>query len=304
MTAFKLATTGLIALGIILSGPLACPVGAQDKEPPLGNVGDEDDPGLVQIRKARAAERSRLSAVNATYDFSKKTHGGGRRIAAAVPKPVEEAPPPEVSAPESTAATAAPGAGGLSINEENELNANPQIKAALYQVRVMQARGLYLGTIPQLEAIIRRFLAYALLQSGEPEAAVKQLNTYIKAFKPTAFDEFLLGSAYNAVGDYDGAKAAFKDGLVIAPEADYIRGELIKVLLAIYDYDAALAVCKERILKTNDPRTRQYYRRMYDQVSVAKRNSDFYMPSTPGGEGTKAPAATPAPSVTPEGIHG
>jgi predicted Zn-dependent protease len=262
MTALKPAL-GLIILSLLMSGTFSAVVLAQSSQPPLGNVTDEDDPGLAQILQQEKEEQDRVNQINHTYDFSKTEKGEKRGAAAA----------------------ASGDTSGASLSEIDELSAKPWLKTALETVRGELYKGDWINAINQLEAIVRkdpasitarRFLAYAYLRSGSADTAIRQLKDYTKTAGTTAADDYLLGDAYNTIGDLENARDAFKGAITKEPNMDSARSALVKVLISLYDYDAALAVCRDRLSQTKDLRTQAYYKQLADSIVAQKRQNSVF----------------------------
>ncbi|HEY9773895.1 MAG TPA: tetratricopeptide repeat protein [Planktothrix sp.] len=273
MTAFKSFTHGLIAFGILVSSSMINQALAdQGPQPPLGNVSDEDDPGLAQIQQRLKDEQSRLSAANQTYEYKKGTTGSSTSTAT------------------STVSSSVSG----SVSEIDELNANPQLKAALAGVRAQLIRGDWTAAVATLEGLIRRnpsgitarrFYAYALYRMGNPESAIRQILAYTKVVPATAVDDYVLGTAYKAMGDTEGARDAFRDAIAKDPCMDSARTELVKTLVSLYAYDSAMTVITDAykidIDKHRGTAEDDYWYKLAVRVEAAKKSNSVTLPYMP-----------------------
>jgi tetratricopeptide (TPR) repeat protein len=112
----------------------------------------------------------------------------------------------------------------------------------------------------------RRYLAYALVKTGTPDLAMKQLSLVAKMTTPTAFDLYLYGEAYFTAGDYRHALDSFQKCLALVPYFDAARGGVIKSLALQGEFNQATNECLTGLSKAKDPAAKKYYQAMLTRV--------------------------------------
>lgn len=112
----------------------------------------------------------------------------------------------------------------------------------------------------------RRYLAYALVKTGTPDLAMKQLYLVRRMTTPTAFDLYLYGEAYFTAGDYRHALESFQKCLALVPYFDAARGGVIKSLALQGEFNQATNECLTGLSKAKDPAAKKYYQAMFTRV--------------------------------------
>lgn len=112
----------------------------------------------------------------------------------------------------------------------------------------------------------RRYLAYALVKSGDPKDAIAQLNAIVKKIKPTYFEWCTFGEAYLEAGAVDQAKSCFETALKQSPRCDCARSGLIRANVKNNDLQAALDLAAEGMKSARDQELYDYYKGLYRVV--------------------------------------
>jgi tetratricopeptide (TPR) repeat protein len=128
----------------------------------------------------------------------------------------------------------------------------------------------------------RRYLAYALVKSGTPELAMKQLSLVGKMTTPTAFDLYLYGEAYFSAGDYKHSLESFQKCLALVPDFDAARGGMIKSLALQGEFSQASNECLTGLSHAKDGAAKKYYQAMLKrvkEVALLPVQSPYMVPS-------------------------
>ena len=120
--------------------------------------------------------------------------------------------------------------------------------------------------IDPTSVLARRYLAHALLRSGQGAKAALQFEQLLKDEHPDAADESALGDAYINSGNPNKALTAYKAALKIDPNLESARGGLIHSYLSLGRTDEAVAMCKEVLGTSKTPETRKYYQSLLDDL--------------------------------------
>jgi hypothetical protein len=140
-------------------------------------------------------------------------------------------------------------------------------------------KGNYLDAVQTLcQAVIldrddvsaRRYLALALIKADNADRALEQMGLVGRLTQPTAFDFFIYGEAYFALGKYKEAQESYRKSLERDPTSDTARAGVIKSLVGALEWDKAIAECQRciKLAKTKDQKT--YFQTMLKKVKDAK----------------------------------
>lgn len=119
----------------------------------------------------------------------------------------------------------------------------------------------------------RRYLAFALVKSGEPRQAIEQLNTITKSIKPTYFEWCTYGEAYLSSGGLDQAESCYKEALKATPKNDYAKSGLIRVSMKGGNFDQALELAEEGMKRSRGNDTYNYFKNLYMSAHLAQSRS-------------------------------
>lgn len=144
-----------------------------------------------------------------------------------------------------------------------------QLSSGEYSPAVKTLCGAVIADRDSLTA--RRYLAFALVQTGNPTGAIQQLQLVTRLVRPTAFDCYAYGEAYLHAGDYRLAEDSFKDALTLKPQLDAARGGLARTLALTGRFDDAIKLCQEGYWQSvRDQRLASYYRMLYQTIKGAQ----------------------------------
>ncbi len=127
----------------------------------------------------------------------------------------------------------------------------------------------------------RRYLAFALIKSGEPRQAIDQLNIISKTTKPTYFEWCTYGEAYLSSGGLDQAESCYKEALKTTPKNDYAKSGLIRVSIKGGNYDQALELAEEGMKGAKGNDTYNYFKNLYITAHAAQSRSGAPSHSSP-----------------------
>ena len=117
----------------------------------------------------------------------------------------------------------------------------------------------------------RRYLAFSLIQTGELKQAIIQLQFTESLKKKTAFDSFLLGTAYELGAQSKDAVVYFMDAVQADPGNDFYRLKAIDTLRGLALYAKASALSQTGVqLATSEEIKQKYYTRMNQIVSAER----------------------------------
>jgi len=139
----------------------------------------------------------------------------------------------------------------------------------------------------------KRYLCYALLQTGDFNAAVEQLKILAQNSQPEAIDFYLLGEGHLQMGWIDIAELDFRKALSLKPNMKAAQVGLIKVMVCNANYDDALKLCSACIKdisltdtnNTNATQLSAYFKHLYGRIKMAQENSPTFGPGSGGGGG-------------------
>lgn len=139
-------------------------------------------------------------------------------------------------------------------------------------------KGYFNGAVSTLSAAVkndpdsitaRRYLAYALVKSGNSLGAIDQLNAITKLVKPTYFEWCTYGEAYLKANALDQAASCYKAAISLAPKADYAKSGLIRVSMQGKKYEEAMNLAKDCMKEAANPEIYEYYKKLYAGVLAA-----------------------------------
>jgi len=180
--------------------------------------------------------------------------------------------------------------------ESAKSETSPLVKRGYGQICL----GLYKPAIESLTKAVnlnkadrtaKRYLCYALLQTGDFQAAVEQLKVLGQNSKPEAIDFYLLGEGHLQMGWIDVAELDFRKALSLKPNMKAAQVGLIKVMVCNANYDDALKLCSACIKdvsptsadtsNANATQLSTYFKQLYGRIRIAQENSPTF---TPGQE--------------------
>jgi len=181
-------------------------------------------------------------------------------------------------------------------------------------------KGAYMDAVQSLcQAVIldrddvsaRRYLALSLIKIDNADRALEQMGLVGRLTPPTAFDYFIYGEAYFALGKYKEAEDAYLTSVALEKDpqqADTARSGVIKCLVDALEWDKATAECQKFLKQAKTKEQKAYFQTMLKKIKEAKagpppEKEDETPPSVPAPAPSPAPAptqsATTAPSTTP-----
>jgi tetratricopeptide (TPR) repeat protein len=132
----------------------------------------------------------------------------------------------------------------------------------------------------------KRYLCYALLQTGDFNAAVGQLKFLSQNKQPEAIDFYLLGEGHLQMGWIDVAELDFRKALSLKPSMKAAQVGLIKVMVCNANYEDALKLCSTCIKElsladtsnANEAQLSAYFKHLYGRIKAAQDNSPTFAP--------------------------
>jgi tetratricopeptide (TPR) repeat protein len=116
----------------------------------------------------------------------------------------------------------------------------------------------------------RRYLAYALIQTGHAQEALAQMMTVSKLVPPNAFDFYLFAASYYAAGGVKEARDCYNEALRQNPGYDAARAGLVKTLAHEHNFEEALSNVQQGLQLTKDEAVKKYYTSLGKAVSEAQ----------------------------------
>jgi tetratricopeptide (TPR) repeat protein len=161
-------------------------------------------------------------------------------------------------------------------------------------------KGAYIEAVQSLcQAVIldrddvsaRRYLALALIKADNADRALEQMGLVGRLTPPSAFDYYIYGEAYLAVGKYKEAEEAYRKSLEKDPLSDTARAGVIKSLVDALEWDKAVAECQKYLKQAKTKEQKAYFQTMLKKVKEAKAG--------PPLDNEQAPPIVPAPTPSP-----
>jgi tetratricopeptide (TPR) repeat protein len=137
----------------------------------------------------------------------------------------------------------------------------------------------------------RRYLALALIKIDNADRALEQMGLVGRLAQPSAFDYFIYGEAYFAMGKYKEAEDAYRRSLELEKDqlSDADRAGVVKSLVGALDFDKATAECQKYLKQAKTKEQKAYYQTMLKKVKEAKAGP-------PAENQEETPPAVPAPA--------
>jgi hypothetical protein len=152
----------------------------------------------------------------------------------------------------------------------------------------------------------RRYLCYALLQTGDAKNCLTQLDILARFNRSIAFDLCMRADALENLGQIDKGVETLKAANGMAPDNDYIRDAMIRQMQSANRLLEAIAACADGYYKTKDTQARQHYLELYYQLqseqqlaSQQSQNSAAPQSTKQGASTNKNPNWVPASKDTP-----
>lgn len=119
--------------------------------------------------------------------------------------------------------------------------------------------------------MIRRYMAYAMLQQGLAGEALEQLKMIGSYKQSTAYDFFLTGLALDGMNDPRNAAQYYVYAVDEEPANTFYRNKAIDALKALSLYDDATDLINEGLAMTSDPNARNGYKVKLSQVESSRK---------------------------------
>jgi tetratricopeptide (TPR) repeat protein len=163
-------------------------------------------------------------------------------------------------------------------------------------------KGSYMEAVQSLcQAVIldrddvsaRRYLALALIKIDNADRALEQMGLVGRLAQPSAFDYFIYGEAYFAMGKYKEAEDAYRRSLELEKDqqSDTAEAGVIKSLVGALDFDKATAECQKCLKQAKTKEQKTYYQTMLKKVKEAKAGP-------PAENQEETPPVVPAPTAS------
>jgi len=153
----------------------------------------------------------------------------------------------------------------------------------------------------------RRYLAHALVRSGDATNAAQQFTMAAQISPLEAVDESALGDAYLALQTLPEASNAYQRAIAMNPRLEVAWAGLAKTYEVAGSHDLALSICKQGIGWSADRAGGQYLAGVLDQLeqgTLAKeaKPEPTAQASAPGGGPTSRPPEVEDMSQAPRAI--
>jgi Flp pilus assembly protein TadD len=121
----------------------------------------------------------------------------------------------------------------------------------------------------------RRYLAYALLQSGLAVQAATQFEAVGKLSPETSSDLALLGDAYFYSGQYHKALKSYHRALSMDAALDQARTGLVHTYVALGDTTHATSICHQALQQTKAASAHKQYVELLRDITESQKAPEF-----------------------------
>jgi tetratricopeptide (TPR) repeat protein len=197
------------------------------------------------------------------------------------------------------------GSAGAALSVENITSSSDVLTRrgyALVQSGQFKPAAIILKNAVQLNPTdlnARRYLSYALLNTGSFAEAEAQLVSIAKVSPLTAADYYLSGSINVRMGNNDQSLKDYKSALKLEPDMAAARAGIIELFVLASDFQGATFLCNDCLKKAKDPAEYDYFQKVASYIRAHKDAAE----STPnyarieGGQQIISPTAVSVPAT-------
>lgn len=149
----------------------------------------------------------------------------------------------------------------------------------------------------------RRYLAFALVRSGDFVGALGALQTISKMSQPGPLDWYLFGESYLGAGANKHARACFNQALSYLPNYDAARGGLVRCLMRMKKWEQAMTAAQEGLANAKDSNAKKYFAALY-QIAAKEKEESAKLSSGPTVETDQEAAPEDSGPVIIQGSDG
>lgn len=149
----------------------------------------------------------------------------------------------------------------------------------------------------------RRYLAFALVRSGDFVGALGALQTISKMSQPGPLDWYLFGESYLGAGANKHARSCFNQALSYLPNYDAARGGLVRCLMRMKKWEQAMTAAQEGLANAKDSNAKKYFAALY-QIAAREKEESAKLSSGPTVETDQEAAPEDSGPVIIQGSDG